>query len=94
MAAWDQQLRSLRPWLLGALAWAFLSLAILLDYGGQGEAEHLAQLWFVLSLLWWQFCFAGIFSALRHNERRRVPGLLLVSLMPPALLYLLVRLLT
>ena len=94
MTSWDQQFRRLRPWLLGALVWAFVSLAIILDYAGRGETEHLTVLWFVLCLLWWQFCFAGIFSALRHSELRRLPGLLVVTLVPPALLHLLILLLT
>ena len=89
-----QRLRNLRPWLLGALAWTFLSLTVILDYAEQGEPEHLVPLWFVLSLLWWQFCFAGIFSALRHSQHRRLPGLLAISLIPPALLHLLILIIT
>ena len=93
MIAWSDEVRSLRPWMLGALVWAFLSAMVVLEYVDQDEPEYLTQIWFILSLLWWQFCFAGIFSAVRRHQRRRLPGLLLLSLLPPLLLHFLVRLL-
>jgi 4-amino-4-deoxy-L-arabinose transferase-like glycosyltransferase len=86
--------RRLRPWILGAIGWGCVSLIVMLDYIGRDEPQYVTELWFILSLLWWEFGFAGIFSAIRHEERHRVLGLVLVSLLPPAALYLLIPVLT
>ena len=93
MIVWPDDWRRLRPWLLGALGWGILSLVVMLEYMEQDEPKYLTELWFLLSLLWWQLCFAGIFGALRHQEARRLPGLLLVSLLPPLILRVVVSLL-
>ncbi len=81
-----------RPWILGSVAWVSLSLVVMLEYLNHGEPEHLTPIWFMLCLLWWQFCFAGIFAAVRRHQRHRLPGLLLLSLLPPLVLHLLVGL--
>jgi len=52
-----------------------------------GDPAYLNELWFVLSLLWWQFGFAGIFQCLRRNERDKLFPLLMVASLPPLLLH-------
>ncbi len=84
--------RFLTPWILGALVWLFVGLTILLEYrktqpAGQG---YLTELWFLVSLLWLQFGFAGIFQAVRGGRGFKILAHFLVALTPPLLLYLLI----
>ena len=85
--------RYLRPWILGALVWGTLSLIILLEYREQPDPRYLNELWFLVSLLWLEFGFAGLFHCLRHGLRARLGRMLLVSLLPPLVLHLLIFLL-
>ena len=82
--------RYLRPWILGAVVWGTLSLVVLLQYREQPDPRYLHELWFLVSLLWLEFGFAGIFHCLRHGLRRRIGKMVLVSLLPPLVLHLLV----
>lgn len=75
------------------MGWCWVSLVIMLEYLAGGDADHVEELWLVLSLLWWQFGFAGIFNALRRARQRDVPFLVLVTLVPSLLVYAVVRLL-
>ena len=75
--------RSFRPWVLGALVWAAASYLIIDEYLAQTDGEHLKEVCMFLSLLWWQFAFAGLFQALRHGERWKLPGLTRVAFLPP-----------
>ena len=77
--------------LLGALAWGGASLLVLLEYrkiGGQAAA--LNDLWFLLSLIWLQFCFAAMYADWRHNRGRRFKSLLVRAALPPLLLHVIV----
>jgi len=85
--------RTYRPWVLGAVGWCCISLVVLLEYLAGDDAKYVDGLWLVLSLLWWQFGFAGIFNALRHYRYRDVPFLVLITLLPSLLVYAMVRLL-
>ena len=75
--------RRFRPWVLGGLAWAVASYLIMREYLGQTEGEYLKELCILLSLLWWQFVFAGLFQALRHSEAWKLPGLTVAAVLPP-----------
>lgn len=78
------QWRSFRPWILGGLAWAVVSYLVLGEYLAQTDGEYLREICVLLSLLWWQFAFAGLFQALRHRERWKLPGLTAAAILPPA----------
>jgi len=80
--------------MLGALVWGVLSLTILLEYRRQPNPQYLQEIWFLMSLLWLEFGFAGIFHCLRHGLRRRLGKMLLVSFLPPLILHFLVFVLT
>ena len=56
-----QDNRYLRPWILGAVVWGTISLTILLEYRKQPDPRYLHELWFLVSLLWLEFGFAGMF---------------------------------
>ena len=77
----------LRPWVVGALAWGGLSLILLDEYRNHGDSRYLTEIWFLLSLLWVEFPFAGIFSCLRQGRYQRLLPLLGIALLPPALLH-------
>lgn len=85
--------RAFRAWILGAAGWCGVSLVVMLEYLAGDDAKYVDELWLVLSLLWWQFGFAGIFTALRHYRYRDVPLLVLVTLLPSLVLYAVIRLL-
>jgi hypothetical protein len=70
--------------------WGVVSLTVLLEYRKQPDPRYLHELWFLVSLLWLEFGFAGIFHCLRHGLRRRIGKLVLASLLPPLVLHLLV----
>ena len=78
----------LRPWIVGGGVWLLVALVILLDYGRLPDASYRYELWLLLSVLWLEFPFAGLFSCLRRGRYRRVPGLVLVALAPPMILHL------
>jgi hypothetical protein len=80
----------LRPWILGGGAWFLVSLVVLLDYRRLPDPSYLYELWLLLSLLWLEFPFAGLFSCLRRGRYERVPALVLIALAPPMLLHAIV----
>ncbi len=85
----DGKYRFLIPWFLGAVFWVFVSLTVLLEYQktqppGQG---HLRELWFLLSLLWLEFGFAGIYQAVRKKRGYKILALVLTTILPPLLLH-------
>ena len=82
---------SIRPWVIGAVIWEFLSLVIVAEYLKLGTTEHLDQFWLLLSLLWLMFGFAAIFNALMRTRIRDLLPLILVSIVPPLILYLLIH---
>ncbi len=84
--------RFLIPWILGAVFWLYISFVTLLEYQrirvpGQ---DYLTELWLLLSLLWLQFGFAGIFQAVRGRRGFKILAFFLISILPPLLLYVLV----
>ena len=79
----------LRPWIFGALAWMCISLVIIIEYLNMGESKYLNQLWFLLSLLWLEFGFAGLFSSVVKRKGEHLAVLVMLTLIPPSALYLL-----
>ena len=80
----------LRPWVLGAAGWSLLSLVILLAYRRLPDSSHLQEIWLLLSLLWLEFPFAGLYNCVRKRRYYQVPGLVLIALAAPVLLHFLV----
>jgi hypothetical protein len=80
----------LRPWILGGAVWFLVSVVVLLDYLRLPDPSYLYELWLLLSVLWLEFPFAGLFSSLRQGRHERVPALVLVALAPPMLLHFIV----
>lgn len=81
-----REIRSLYPWLFGALLWLMLALVVSQEYLRVSEAEHLLEISGLLGLLWMQFGFAGLFHTLRKERGRRAILFLLITLVPPLLL--------
>ncbi len=82
----------LKPWLYAATVWGFLSLVIIREYLRGGETEYLNQLWFLLSLLWIEFGAAALFNSLIHRRRHQLLPLLMVTLVPPSIFFVMIYL--
>ena len=78
------------PWIIGAVTWGLASAILLGHHLRQGSPTHWVELWFLFSLLWFQFGFAGLFSDLIKRRYGRIRERILVALAPPVLLYLLI----
>ena len=78
----------LRPWMRGALIWFALSLIVVLEHLKTESPDHLFEFCLLLSLLWMEFGFAGIFHNLIKEQGRRIAPLLLTTVLPPLLLFL------
>ena len=78
--------RLLRPWLAGGLVWLLLSLTVSLEHLRSAQPNHLFELSGLMTILWLEFCFAGMFHALRKSQEHRVVLLLVVSALPPSIL--------
>ena len=81
-------LQFLRPWIRGALIWFVLSLTVVLEHLKTESPGHLFEFCLLLSLLWMEFGFAGIFHNLIRERGRRIAPLVLATLLPPLLLFL------
>jgi hypothetical protein len=84
-----RDIRFLRPWGVGAGLWLALSLIVSREYLRSSDARQLLEVSGLLSLLWLQFGFAGLFHRLVRGPRRQVFPLFLTILCPPLLLLLL-----
>jgi len=71
-----------------------LSLKVCLEYVQLKGTEHLIELCGLMSLLWMEFGFAGLFQTIRKEHRHESLLLLMVTLSPPVTLYLLMLVLT
>jgi len=80
--------RFLRPWLIAASIWLACSLLILDAYLEQVGNGYLKDLCFLMSMLWMQFGFAALFHTLLKQRGRHLLALILVTILPPLLLYL------
>ena len=91
-----EKYRFLIPWLLGALCWLCISLVALQEYQRirAPDQDHARELWLLLSLLWSQFGFAGIYQAVRGGRGYKIFAFFLVTILPPLLLYFIAFVLT
>jgi hypothetical protein len=82
-----RELRFLRPWVFGASVWLMLSLIVSLAHLRSGQPHYLFELGGLMTLLWIEFGFAGMFHTLRKEKGRKVIPLLLITLLPPLALF-------
>ena len=78
----------LKGWIVGALLWLALSLAVLNAHIVHSGGSHWEEMWFFMSLLWFQFGFAGLFNTLLKRRHHQILDRLLIALTPPVLFYL------
>lgn len=83
-----RDLQFLHPWIRGALVWFAVSLTVVLELLKTGSSDNLFEFCLLLSLLWVEFGFAGIFHTLVKEQGRRIVPLLLTTILPPLLLFL------
>ena len=83
-------LRFLRPWIIGAVVWSGIVLAVISALIAQGNTEHFHPVYYLFTVLWLQFGFAGTFQLLRNWRLRVLPYFLLVILLPPFILYFII----
>lgn len=80
-------LSAYRPWFVGAVVWLVLSLVVSVEHIRSGQPSFLYELGGLMSIVWLQFAFAGLFNTLRREQGRRVVAFLLIGIIPPSLLY-------
>jgi hypothetical protein len=78
----------LQPWIKGALIWFAVSLIVVLEHLKTGSSDNLFDFCLLLSLLWVEFGFAGIFHTLLKEQGRKIVPLLLITTLPPLLLFI------
>ncbi len=67
--------------------WLMIGLVVMLEYLKTQEPNYLFELGGLLSLLWIEFGFAGIFHAIRKDRGRNVVSLLFFTILPPMALF-------
>ena len=82
-----RELRFLRPWVFGALVWLMLSLVVSLEHLRSAQPHYLFELSGLMTILWLEFCFAGLFYTLRKEKGRKAIPLLIIALLPPLALF-------
>ncbi len=80
-------MRISRPWILAAFLWLSLSLLISSEILHTLGPNHLLTISGLLSLLWLQFGFAGLFHTLLKERGRNLVPMALIALLPPLLLF-------
>ena len=81
------ELRVLRPWIIGAILWLILSVFVSVEHLRSDQPDYLLELGALMSMLWLQFAFAGLFNTLRNERGRRALFFLVIAIVPPLLLY-------
>jgi hypothetical protein len=77
-----------RPWVIGASVWLVLSLIVSLEHLRTPPPHYLVEFSGLMSLLWMQFGFAGLFHSLRKERGRQIVPFLVIIFLPPAILFL------
>ena len=86
----NQNRHYLRPWIISAWIWGILCSVILEEYKRKGDPLYLQDIFLMLTLLWAQFGFAGLFNALYSRRYNRLSGYAAITIVPPLILYVLV----
>ncbi len=82
---------AIKPWIISAVIWEFVSLVIVAEYLKLGTTQHVDEFWLILSFLWLLFGFAAVFNALMRTRVRDLVPLILIAIVPPLTLYLLIH---
>ena len=82
-----RELSDLRPWLIGASVWLMVSVLVSLEHLRSAQPDHLFELSGLMCLLWLEFGFAGMFHTLRNEKGRHAMRFLLISFLPPLVLF-------
>lgn len=67
--------------------WLMVSLVVSLVHLRSAQPYYLFELSGLMCLLWLQFGFAGMFHTLRKEKGRNALRLLVISLLPPIILF-------
>ena len=70
---------------MGGVVWLLASLAVVTEYVQTSEPKYLVEILGLLSVLWFEFGFAGLFHSIRRNKGRNLALLLGVTVVPPLL---------
>ena len=79
--------RMYRGWIVGAVVWLVLAVVFFNNTIHLIHADHIKGMWYLISLIWGLFGFAGALSAAIRGGVSRVPGFLLITLIPPLVLH-------
>jgi hypothetical protein len=80
---------SFGPWSIAALIWGLFSYVIINEHFRISDGSHWQELWFLCSLVWFQFGFAMVLISIFRKQFFLIKDQLLVALLPPVLLYFL-----
>ena len=67
--------------------WLLVSVTVSVEHLRSAQPYHLFELSGLMTLLWLEFCFAGMFHTLRKERGRNAQLLLLITALPPASLF-------
>ena len=85
---------NISPWIYGAVVWGCLSLVFLKEVYRVHHGLYLEEMSYLISLPWFMFTYASLFSAFRKGTlTASLRPLLYVAFVPPLLLYIMVNLL-
>lgn len=76
-------------WWVMALLWGTASYSILHHFIDRGREINPTFIWYMCSLIWFMFGFAGIFSSLIKRTTHLIPNKLFIAVFPPLLLHFL-----
>ncbi|MBF0357860.1 MAG: hypothetical protein HQL70_04575 [Magnetococcales bacterium] len=79
-----------RSWWIGAIIWGGFSLTIINEHFRVSGGSHWEEMWFLCSLIWFQFGFARVLVSLFRRQYSLLNEQLLVALMPPVVLYFII----
>ncbi|MBF0194884.1 MAG: hypothetical protein HQL71_10005 [Magnetococcales bacterium] len=77
-------------WFIGALVWGVISLIIINEHFRVSGGSNWQEIWFLCSLIWFQFGFGRIMVSLFRKQNKFLREQLLIALLPPVALYILV----
>ena len=88
-----------RSWIVGGIVWGAVSLTVISAFVQHGTGKSTFQpgsgeswlpMWFLCSLVWFQFGFAALFNALLRQRFSHIRDQILTALAPPVLLHFVV----
>lgn len=74
-------------WWIMAAIWGGLSLVLLSHYAHYSRLVNPTFVWYLCSLFWLLFGFAGVFSVITQGKKRVIMDRVFMALLPPLLLH-------